>query len=93
MQAHRQPDYRYLMLGLLSAILLVTAAAPLDWLAIVGGFLAVVSLLATAYCLIERGRHSLLCAIVLGTVTFLPLTWFSFYPDTLSSRAATVSTL
>lgn len=88
MQAHRQPDYRLLMLGLLGAIVLVTAAAPLDWLAIAGGFLAVVSLLATACCLIER-RRQLLLAIVLGIVTFLPLTWLSFYPDTLGSPAAT----
>jgi hypothetical protein len=52
---HREPDYFYLMIGLLSAV--ITAAAPLGPLAILGGFIAVLSLLMTAYGLIERRRH------------------------------------
>jgi hypothetical protein len=84
---HREPDYLYLMIGLLSGVLMVTAAAPLGPLAILGGFITVLSLLATAYGLIERRRH-LLLAVVLGTAAFLPISWFTFHPDALSSRMA-----
>ena len=60
----REPDYLYLMIGLVSAVVLVTAVSPLDSLAILGVFIAVLSLLVTAYSVIER-RSQLLLAILL----------------------------
>ena len=61
----RKPDYLYLMIGLVSAVVLVTAVSPLDSLAILGVFIAVLSLLVTAYSVIER-RSQLLLAILLA---------------------------
>ena len=83
----REPDYLYLMIGLVSAVVLVTAVSPLDSLAILGVFIAVFSLLVTAYRVIER-RSQLLLAILLGAASFLPFAWFSIYPDALSSGMA-----
>ncbi len=81
----REPNYLYLMIGLLSAVVLATAASPMSPLARLGGFLAVLSLLLTAYFL-NPHRGQLLLALLLGAAAFIPFTWLSTHPDVLNPR-------
>jgi hypothetical protein len=83
----KEPNYLYLMLGLLAAVVLVTAAAPLSLLARVGGWIAVLSLLGTAYLVVER-RGQLLLALLLGAAAFLPFVWLGTHPQALDPRLA-----
>lgn len=83
----KEPNYLYLMIGLLTAVVLVTAAAPQTLLAMLGGFVAAFSLLVAAYMLIGPTRQ-LLLAILLCASAFLPFAWLSTHPDALSPRLA-----
>ncbi|HWP57045.1 MAG TPA: ion channel [Candidatus Acidoferrales bacterium] len=83
----KEPNYLCLMVGLLTGIVLVTSAAPLTLLASLGVFIGAVSLLLTAYMLVERRRQLLLPAM-LGLSGFLPFAWLSTHPETVSPRLA-----
>ena len=83
----KEPNYLYLMIGLLSAVVLGTAATPRSVLAISAGFIAAVSFLATAYILIGRKRQ-LLLAILLGAAAFLPFVRLSLHAEALSPGLA-----
>src|SRR5262249_58185853 len=83
----QEPNYLYLLISLLTAIVLVTSAAPLSLLAIVGGLMLVLSLLVTAYTLTERRRQRLL-VVLLGASALLPVTWLSMHPEVRTTRMA-----
>jgi len=61
----RNVCYLFLMLSLLTAIVLLTSAAPRSLFGIVGVLTAALSLVVTAYTLTDR-RRPLLLAVLLG---------------------------
>ena len=83
----KEPNYLSLMLSLLTSVVLVTSAVPRSLLGIVGVLIAALSLMVTAYTLINR-RRPLLLAVLLGAAAFLPFTWFSLHPEALAPRWA-----
>jgi hypothetical protein len=83
-----EPNYLYLMLGLFSAVVLGTAATPGSLLARASGLLAVLSLLVSAYFLIERRRY-LFLTLLLGAAAFLPFAWLSTHREALAPHLAT----
>jgi hypothetical protein len=83
----QEPNYLYLLISLLTAVVLVTSASPLSLLGIVGGLIVVLSLLVTAYTLAER-RRQLLLVVLLGALAFLPAVWFSIHPEARATRMA-----
>jgi ketosteroid isomerase-like protein len=83
----KEPNYLYLMISLLIAVVLIISAPPLSLLGILGAFIGVLSLLVAAYILTERQRQLLLAAL-LGALALLPFTWISMYPEALAPRWA-----
>jgi hypothetical protein len=83
----KEPRYLSLLLSLLTSVVLVTSAAPRSLLGIVGVLTAALSLVVTAYTLINR-RRPLLLAVLLGAAAFLPFAWFSLHPEALAPRWA-----
>ncbi len=67
----KEPNYLYLVISLLIAVVLITSAPPLKPLGILGVFTGALSLMATAYIVTERRLHVLLAA-VLGAAALLP---------------------
>ncbi len=56
----KEPNYLYLMIALLTAVVLITSASPVSVPGILGVFTAALSLLGTAYILTDRRRQLLL---------------------------------
>jgi len=83
----KEPNYLYLVISLLIAVVLITSAPPLKPLGILGVFTGALSLMATAYIVTERRLHVLLAA-VLGAAALLPFAWFSIHPGALAPRLA-----
>src|SRR5262245_59993853 len=83
----QEPNYLYLLIGLLTAIVLVTSAAPLSLVGIGGGLIVILSLLMTAYSLTKRRRQRLL-VVLLGASALLPAVWFSTQPEARATRVA-----
>ncbi len=83
----KEPNYLYMVISLLIAVVLITSAPPLKPLGILGVFTGALSLMATAYIVTERRLHVLLAA-VLGAAALLPFAWFSIHPGALAPRLA-----
>jgi hypothetical protein len=83
----QEPNYLYLMIGLLASVVLITSSSPQSPLGILGVFTGALSLLVTAYVLTDR-RRQLLLAALLGASAFLPFAWFSIRPGGLAPRLA-----
>src|SRR5215831_18031709 len=83
----QEPNYLYLLIGLLTAIVLVTSASPLSLLGIGGGLIVILSLLITAYSLTKR-RRQLLLVVLLGISALLPAVWFSTHPEARTTHVA-----
>jgi hypothetical protein len=83
----QEPNYLYLLIGLLTAIVLVTSASPLSLPGIGGGLIVILSLLMTAYTLTKR-RRQLLLVVLLGASSLLPAVWFSTHPEARATRVA-----
>jgi hypothetical protein len=83
----KEPNYLYLMLGMLCGVVLITSASPFSRLSILVIFLAALSLLVTAYILTERKRELMLAGL-LGASALLPFAWFSIHRGELSQRVA-----
>ena len=81
----KEPNYLYLVISLLIAVVLITSAPPLKPLGILGVFTGALSLMATAYIVTERRLHVLLAA-VLGAAALLPFAWFSIHPGDQGRR-------
>src|SRR5437762_14344557 len=60
----KEPNYLYLVISLLIAVVLITSAPPLKPLGILGVFTGALSLMATAYIVTERRLHVLLAAVL-----------------------------
>jgi len=65
----KQPNYLYLTISLITAVVVVTFAPPLSALSLAGVFTGAVSFLVTACILIER-KHQLLLAVLLAASRF-----------------------
>ncbi len=76
----KEPNYLYLTLSLLAAIVLMTAAPPLSLPTILGILTGGLTLLVTAYLLTGRKRE-LVLAILLAVSALLPFAWFNIYPQ------------
>jgi hypothetical protein len=83
----RAPNYLYLAIGLLAAIVLVTSSSPRGQLSVLGVFTGALVLLVTAYSLTGHRLH-LLFAAVLGASAFLPFAWLSLHPQGQTLRLA-----
>jgi hypothetical protein len=83
----REPNYLYLMISLLTAVVLITSSAPLSLLGTIGVFTAALSLIVIACTLTER-RSRLLLTAVLGASALLPFAWLSIHPDALAPTLA-----
>jgi hypothetical protein len=83
----KEPNYLYLMISLLAAVVLITSSAPLSRLGTFGVFTAALSLIVTAYTLTER-RSQLLLTTLLGASALLPFAWLSIHPDALTPSLA-----
>src|SRR5947207_13955337 len=93
----KEPNYLYLVISLLIAVVLITSAPPLKPLGILGVFTGALSLMATAYIVTERRLHVLLAAVLGAAALYhlrgsaftrghLPPAWrMASMPRTLSS--------
>ena len=67
----KEPNYLYLMIALLTAVVLITSASPVSVPGILGVFTAALSLLGTAYILTDRRRQLLLAVLGSGLPVIL----------------------
>jgi hypothetical protein len=81
----KEANYLYLVIGLLTAVVLVTSASPLSLLSILGVFTAALSLLVTAYVVTGR-RRQLMLAVLFGASAFLPFAWLSVHQEAFALR-------
>jgi ion channel len=80
----REPNYLYLTISLLAAVVLITSTSPQSVVGILGVSSGVFALMMlSAYLLIGRKRE-MLVAVVLGASAFLPFAWINIHPDALS---------
>src|SRR5262245_13281933 len=83
----KQPDYRYLVLGLFASIFVIAATGKLDVLGIMGIVASAVILARTAYLVAGR-RRQVLVAVALGGFALLPVAWFRVCPGAFSLDVA-----
>jgi hypothetical protein len=84
---HKEPNFLYLMLGMLFGVVLITSTSPFSSLSFLVILFAALSLMVTAYILTER-RRELLLAVVLGASALVPFAWFSIHRGELGTRLA-----
>ena len=79
----KQPNYLFLTISLLTAVVVTTAADSVRLLAISGVCIAVLTFMVTAYIVIEN-RRQLLLAALLGISALLPFGWLVVEPEGIS---------
>ncbi len=86
----KEPNYLYLMISLLAAVVLITAASPQSMVGILGVSTAVsFPMMVSAYVLAEHKRQ-MLVAVLLGVAAFFPFVWINMHPQALSPAMANV---
>lgn len=80
MPIRKDPNYLYLTIGLLAAVVLATSAGTQVSLAIAGVLVAAITFLVTAWFVIESKRQ-LLFATVLALTALLPFIWLVGQPE------------
>jgi len=82
---HKEPNYLYLMIGLLAGIVLTTSTESVSLPGVFGVLISALSLLVTAYILTER-KQQMLFALLLSASAFLPFAWLSISRQPLAAR-------
>jgi hypothetical protein len=72
----KEPNYLFLTIGLLTAVVLVTSVDPKSLLMTVGISVVALTFIVTSYFVIES-RRQLLLAALLGMSALLPFMWLS----------------
>ena len=78
-----EPNYLYLVLGLITALILITAGSPVGVAGITGLVASTATLCVTAFMVAER-RRLVALAITLGAVALSPVIWSRIYPAAFS---------
>ena len=73
---NKNPNYLYLTIGLLTAVVLVTSVHPQSLLMTVGVSFVALTFMVTSYFVIES-RRQLLLAALLGMSALVPFLWLS----------------
>ena len=81
----KEPNYLFLTISLLAAVVVTTAADSARLFAISGFCVATLTFMVTAYIVIES-RRQLLLAALLGISALLPFGWLVIEPE-VSRRA------
>ncbi len=80
MPLRREPNYLYLTIGLVAAIVLATSAGEQIWFAIVGVLVAASTFIVTAWFVIESKRQLILVG-ALALTALLPFVWLVGRPE------------
>jgi Ion channel len=80
MPIHRDPNYLYLTIGLLTAVVLATSAGGQVSFAIAGVLVAAITFMVTAWFVIQSKRQFLL-AVLLALAALLPFIWLVRQPE------------
>ncbi len=80
----KEPNYLYLMLSMLGAVVLITAATPQSLTGVLGVSTGVFSLMMVSSYILAEHKGQMLVAVVLGVLAFVPFVWINLHPEALS---------